>query len=106
MALEGVKQKECNNQIEMFLTPAETAAGKVSVARLQVARAPGHAFEKLMHFMPSTMHRHEAPADLFHMARIGATLVEDCGPCALTAALNHQAVGLIRWSAERKTAFG
>ncbi len=52
----------------------------------EMARAPGHAFEKLMHFMPSTMHRHDAPADLFHMARIGATLVEDCGPCAMTAA--------------------
>ena len=52
----------------------------------EVARAPGHAFEKFLHFMPSTMHRHEAPSDLFHMARIGATLVEDCGPCAMTAA--------------------
>jgi len=52
----------------------------------EMAGAPGHAFEKLLHFMPSTMHRYEAPADLFHMARIGATLVEDCGPCALTAA--------------------
>ena len=52
----------------------------------EVANAPGHAFEKLANLMPATMHRHEAPADLFHMARIGATLVEDCGPCALTAA--------------------
>ena len=52
----------------------------------EVAAAPGGAFEKFKHFMPATMHRFEAPADLFHMARIGATLVEDCGPCALTAA--------------------
>jgi hypothetical protein len=52
----------------------------------EIAAAPGHALEKFKHFMPATMHRHEAPADLFHMARIGATLVEDCGPCALTAA--------------------
>ncbi len=52
----------------------------------EIASAPGHAFEKMTNFMPVTMHRHEAPADLFHMARIGATLVEDCGPCALTAA--------------------
>lgn len=51
----------------------------------EVASAPGHAYEKLLHFMPATMHRHAAPADLFHMARIGATLVEDCGPCAVTA---------------------
>ena len=31
--LEGVKQKECNNQIERFLTPAETARLKVAVDR-------------------------------------------------------------------------
>ena len=52
----------------------------------EIAKAPGHAFEKMAHFMAVTTHRHDAPADLFHMARIGATLIEDCGPCALTAA--------------------
>jgi len=52
----------------------------------EVANAPGHALEKLAHFMPATTHRYAAPADLFHMTRIGATLIEDCGPCALTAA--------------------
>ena len=48
--------------------------------------AGGFAVEKFQHFMPVTMHRHHARADLLHMARIGATLVEDCGPCALDAA--------------------
>lgn len=52
----------------------------------EIAAAPGRALEKFQHLMPATMHRHDAPADLFHMARIGATLVEDCGPCALIAA--------------------
>ncbi|MEQ1538028.1 MAG: hypothetical protein ABL928_03800 [Sphingorhabdus sp.] len=52
----------------------------------ELAGVNGRAFEKFANFMPVTMHRWEAPADLFHMARIGATLVEDCGPCALTAA--------------------
>ncbi|MFO1241001.1 MAG: hypothetical protein U1E64_11675 [Sphingomonadaceae bacterium] len=52
----------------------------------EIAAAPGHALEKFKHFMPVTMHRFEAPADLFHMTRIAATLVEDCGPCALVAA--------------------
>ncbi|WP_219892674.1 hypothetical protein [Aquisediminimonas profunda] len=52
----------------------------------EIAGTPGHALEKFKHFMPVTMHRFEAPADLFHMARIAATLVEDCGPCALVAA--------------------
>jgi hypothetical protein len=62
----------------------------------EVAAAPGGAFEKFKHFMPATMHRFEAPADLFHMARIGATLVEDCGPCALTAANGALADGVDR----------
>lgn len=60
----------------------------------EIARAPGHAFEKLMHFMPASLHRHAAPADQFHAARIGATLAEDCGPCALTAAQAALADGL------------
>jgi hypothetical protein len=62
----------------------------------ELAAAPGAAFERIKHFMPVTMHRHDAPADLFHMARIGATLVEDCGPCALTAAQGALADGLDR----------
>jgi hypothetical protein len=62
----------------------------------EVAAAPGFAFEKLKHFMAATSHRHDAPADLFHMARIGATLVEDCGPCALTAAQGALADGVDR----------
>ena len=62
----------------------------------EIADAPGHAFEKLLHFMPVTMHRYEAPADLFHVTRIGATLIEDCGPCALTAARAALADGVSR----------
>ena len=51
-----------------------------------LAAAGGFAVEKFQHFMPVTMHRHHAPAGLLHMARLGATLTEDCGPCALDAA--------------------
>ncbi|NNC73564.1 MAG: hypothetical protein HKN78_11910 [Sphingomonadaceae bacterium] len=52
----------------------------------EIAAAPGGAFEKFAHFMPASMHRHSAPVNLFHAARFGATLAEDCGPCAMTAA--------------------
>ena len=52
----------------------------------EIAAAPGHAFEKFAHFMPASMHRHEAPAILFHAARIGANMVEDCGSCVITCA--------------------
>ena len=68
----------------------------------EIAEAPGGAFEKFAHFMPASMHRHAAPANLFHAARVGATLVEDCGPCAMTAAqwaltdrMPHEAVNLL-----------
>ncbi len=62
----------------------------------EIARAPGHAFEKFVHFMPVTTHRHAAPAAIFHMARIGATLAEDCGACALAAAQGALADGVSR----------
>jgi hypothetical protein len=62
----------------------------------EMAGAPGRVFEKLKHLMPATQHRFEAPADLFHMARIGATLIEDCGPCALTAARGALSDGVPR----------
>ncbi|WP_299322089.1 hypothetical protein [Parasphingopyxis sp.] len=52
----------------------------------KLVAAPGRAFEKFTHFMPASMHRHAASAEMLHVARIGATLAEDCGPCALTAA--------------------
>jgi hypothetical protein len=70
----------------MFLRVIDKLSPGESAYFHEVSNAPGHALEKLMHFMPATMHRYAAPADLFHMARIGATLIEDCGPCALTAA--------------------
>ncbi len=69
-----------------FLAATDALALGESEYMHEIAGASGHALEKFKHFMPVTMHRHAAPADLFHMARIGATLVEDCGPCAITAA--------------------
>ena len=77
----------------VFLALGDKMAPDESEYMHEVACASGHAYEKFTHFMPASMHRHKAPADLFHMARIGATLIEDCGPCALTAA---------RWALQHK----
>jgi hypothetical protein len=63
----------------------QTTHGESGYIR-EIAAAPGGVLEKFKHFQSATFHRHEAPADLFHMARLGATLVEDCGPCAITCA--------------------
>ena len=70
----------------IFLSFSEKMTSGESDYLREIADAPGHAFEKITHFMPASMHRHDASVDMFHMARIGATLIEDCGPCALTAA--------------------
>ncbi len=70
----------------LMLKGVDTLSPGESAYFHEIADAPGGAFEKIKHFLPATMHRHDAPAELFHMARIGATLIEDCGPCALTAA--------------------
>ncbi|MGJ8536003.1 MAG: hypothetical protein ACSHW2_02520 [Parasphingopyxis sp.] len=60
----------------------------------EIARAPGHALEKFMHFMPASNHRHASSASVLGAARIGAVLVEDCGPCALTCAQGSLADGV------------
>jgi hypothetical protein len=70
----------------MFLRAIDKLSPEESAYFHEVSNAPGNALEKLAHLMPATMHRYAAPADLFHMTRIGATLIEDCGQCALTAA--------------------
>ncbi len=61
-----------------------------------LAASPGFMTEKFQHFMPVSMHRHATPADLFHVARIGATLGEDCGPCVLITAKGALADGVSR----------
>jgi hypothetical protein len=70
----------------LFARAADRATRGNSPYLADLIAAPGHAAEKFQHLMPATAHRHAAPADAFHAARIGATLAADCGPCALIAA--------------------
>ena len=39
------------------------------------------AFVKLAAFAPLAQHRKEAPASVWHLARLAATQVQDCGTC-------------------------
>ena len=80
----------------VFLSIVEKLAPGESGYVRELAMAPGHALEKFMHFVPAAMHRHAAPPAAFHLARIGATLLEDCGPCALIAARGALADGVSR----------
>lgn len=45
------------------------------------AVAPGGLVEKLAHFMPLNTHGHAASPTMLAMARMGAVMAEDCGPC-------------------------
>ncbi|WP_137752082.1 hypothetical protein [Sphingopyxis sp. L1A2A] len=80
----------------LFARAADKATGGNSPYLADLIAAPGHAAEKFQHFMPVTAHRHAAPADAFHAARIGATLAADCGPCALIAADSARGDGVPR----------
>jgi len=69
-----------------FLSAVDRMMGKDAVYVHALAAAPGHALAKYQAFLPFGTHRHAAPANLVAMARIGAVLVEDCGPCAIISA--------------------
>lgn len=43
--------------------------------------AGGFAVEKFQHAMILSRHCFHAPKDMIHMARLGSTRAEDCGPC-------------------------
>ncbi|MEO9470278.1 hypothetical protein [Parasphingorhabdus sp.] len=70
----------------------------------EIAAAPGHALEKFKHFMPVSNHRREASAEMLAAVRIGATLIEDCGPCAITAAQGALADGVDKDTVNRMLA--
>lgn len=78
----------------LFLRAIDRMAPGESRYVHEIAGAPGHALEKFMHFMPASNHRHAASASVLGAARIGAVLVEDCGPCALTCAQGSLAEGV------------
>ena len=80
----------------VLLQAAQRLAPSESPLLKELAVARGHAFEKFTNFMPATTHRYLAERDVFHLARLSATLAEDCGPCALTAAHGALADGVSR----------
>jgi len=93
LALAGIALMLARQRIAPFPLPSglfvrtmdRIAPGETEYVH-RIAALPGGALEKLQHFMPASSHRHAAPAELFAMARIGATRAEDCGPCTLIAA--------------------
>lgn len=89
------------------LAQADRMIGAENTAYLrEIAAAPGHAFEKFLHFMPASDHRHAAPVGPFNMARIGATLAEDCSACAVIVGRAAAADGVPRGTVNAALAGG
>ena len=53
---------------------------RLEYLRLMAAHAPG-ALWRLLLFMPLAAYERSVPTSLLHLARLGATLSEDCGEC-------------------------
>jgi hypothetical protein len=70
----------------LFLRAADRMTGGLSPHLPDIAAAPGFMAEKFQHFMPLSTHYHAASAEQVDMARLGAVMAEDCGPCCLIAA--------------------
>lgn len=66
---------------KLFLAAMRKMAGEAEPYMDDLDAAGGFATEKFQHAMLLSGHRHHAPAALLHMARLGSTRAEDCGPC-------------------------
>jgi hypothetical protein len=65
----------------VFLAIMRKVAGEGEPYLDDLDAAGGFATEKFQHAMLLSGHRYHAPAGLLHMARLGSTRAEDCGPC-------------------------
>lgn len=72
--------------VRLFIPLADRMSGRLAPNLADFAAAPGHLAEKFAHFMPFTLHRHAASAEQAALARLGAVMAEDCGPCQEIAA--------------------
>lgn len=80
----------------LFLRAADQMTLGLSPHLSDIDAAPGFLAEKFQHFMPLSVHRHAASAEQVDMARLGAVMVEDCGPCCLIAAHGAMRNGMSR----------
>jgi len=98
IALQLARQRVSSGPlpVRIFLPLADRATGHLSPNLADFARAPGHLAEKFAQFMPFTLHRHAASAEQVEMARLGAVLAEDCGPCVEIAAREALRQGVAR----------
>jgi hypothetical protein len=80
----------------LFLSIYRRMTWNLSPHLADFGAAPGHLAEKLAHFMPLNTHGHAASPAMLALARMGAVMAEDCGPCVEITARAALAAGLDR----------
>lgn len=70
---------------ERLIAYGERATGEDASWMRDVAALGWGAFGKLLGFYRLANYRHAAPAELTALARLGAVMAEDCGPCTRIA---------------------
>ena len=66
---------------DRVVATAEKRTGSEMPYLRTLADASGAAFAKWMLAMPAADHRRVAPREAWHLARLGATVAQDCGTC-------------------------
>lgn len=66
---------------DAIITKAERQTGCEMPYLQTLADTSGAAFARWMLAMPATMYRRQAALDVWHLARLGATVAQDCGTC-------------------------
>lgn len=64
-----------------FVKLMNRIAGDAEPYYNDLSDAGGFAVEKFQHSMVLSGHYYHAPKEMIHMARLGSTRAEDCGPC-------------------------
>lgn len=64
-----------------FVRLMKRIAGEGEPYYQDLSDAGGFAIEKFQHGMVLSGHYYHAPKEMIHMARLGSTRAEDCGPC-------------------------
>jgi len=82
--------------VRLFMPLADKLTWHLAPNLKDFAAAPGHLAEKFEQFMPLNTHQHAASAEQVAMARLGAVMAEDCGPCVEIAARGALQVGVPR----------
>ena len=81
---------------KMFLGFMRKSLGKDAAYLDRIDEAGGYAMECFQHAMVLGPHHYHSSGEMAHMARLGATRAEDCGPCLEITSAFAQGDGMSR----------